>query len=213
MSYDQVKELNLLVPYLKLLGYEKIEELIKSGTGSKTEMETPSESHSSLVSPPISTLSLSHISFPAPPFPSPMGHSNHSAGCPKHHPFLSIDPATHMILVTDPDNGCVYTLHPLQLQLYLDFDLDVRETHGQPHRPMPFAYAAFADILALANPETKSQYHLLELAANGDFTRVKTPFPKGFLPTAFVDPCLELLIILKFISKQGLVDKETIEDA
>ncbi|KAG6860986.1 hypothetical protein C0995_005222 [Termitomyces sp. Mi166 len=161
---------------------------------------------------PISTLSLSHISFPAPPFPSPMGHSNpygncsygNGAGCPRHHPFLSINPATHMILVTDPDNGCVYTLHPLQLQLDLDFDLDVQETHGRPRRPMPFAYAAFTDILALANPETECQYHLSELATNGDFTRVKTPFPKGFLPTAFVDPHLELLVTLGFISKQAL---------
>ncbi|KAG6883331.1 hypothetical protein C0995_012446 [Termitomyces sp. Mi166 len=77
---------------------------------------------------------------------------------------------------------------------------------------MPAAYATFADILALTNPETKCQYHLSELAANGGFTQVKTPFPKGFLPTAFVDPHLELLVTIRFISKQGLVNKETIED-
>ena len=33
MSYDQVKELNLLLPYLELLGYEKIEELTDIGSG------------------------------------------------------------------------------------------------------------------------------------------------------------------------------------
>ncbi|KAG6894665.1 hypothetical protein C0995_013889 [Termitomyces sp. Mi166 len=96
--------------------------------------------------------------------------------------------------------------------LYLDFDLNVRDTHGLPCHPMPFAYAAFADILALTYPETKCQYYLSELAANWDFTQVKTLFSKGFLLTVFVDPHLELLITLRSISKQGLVDKKTVED-
>ncbi|KAG6895625.1 hypothetical protein C0995_012434 [Termitomyces sp. Mi166 len=74
---------------------------------------------------------------------------------------------------------------------------------------MPSAYATFANILALTNPETKCQYHLSELTANGDFTQVKTPFPKGFLPTVFVDPHLKLLVTLRFIFKQGLVNKKT----
>ncbi|KAG6869434.1 hypothetical protein C0995_003111 [Termitomyces sp. Mi166 len=78
---------------------------------------------------------------------------------------------------------------------------------------MPSAYATFANILALTNPETKCQYHLSELTANGDFTQVKTPFPKGFLPTVFVDPHLKLLVTLRFIFKQGLVNKKTVKDA
>ncbi|KAG6858470.1 hypothetical protein C0995_016375 [Termitomyces sp. Mi166 len=77
---------------------------------------------------------------------------------------------------------------------------------------MPSAYATFANILALTNPETKCQYCLSELTANGDFTRVKTPFPKGFLPRAFIDPRLKLLVTLRFIFKQGLVNKETVKD-
>lgn len=33
MTYEQVKDLNLLVPYLELLGYDDIEEMTKSRTG------------------------------------------------------------------------------------------------------------------------------------------------------------------------------------
>ncbi|KAG5730347.1 hypothetical protein E4T56_gene11740 [Termitomyces sp. T112] len=42
---------------------------------------------------------------------------------------------------------------------------------------------------------------------------VNRPFPSGYLPSTFVDPRLDLLVTLGFISKQGDVDKQTVKDA
>ncbi|KAG6876026.1 hypothetical protein C0993_006172 [Termitomyces sp. T159_Od127] len=79
---------------------------------------------------------------------------------------------------------------------------------------MPLGYNTFAMVLNLANPETKCQYCLL--AYNKEekgWKKVNKPFSNRFLPTTFVDPCLDIPVTLSFITNQGNVDKQTVEDA
>lgn len=120
-----------------------------------------------------------------------------------------------MILLFDPENpDNPLCIHPLQIQMYIEFDLEVRQTQGWPRSPLPLGYSPFAAILNLACPETECKYHLAEYCpATHEWSKVKTPFPNGLLPTNYVDPRLDLLITLGFISKQGNVDKQTVEDA
>ncbi|KAG5725093.1 hypothetical protein E4T56_gene10261 [Termitomyces sp. T112] len=207
MTYEQVKELNLLEPYLELLGYEKIEELIDVRTGKPplddlqiilglppTTTGLPTYAH---------TLRVSAITFPLLHHPSLMGHPNpyknrgnsgKGPTRPRFHPYLAVDSTTGLVTLRDPQNpSCWILLHPYQIQLYLDFDLEVRQTHGNPHSAMPIGYPL------------DHQTHT--------WSRVNRPFPNGYLLSTFVDPRLNLLVTLGFISKQGDVDKQTIEDA
>ncbi|KAG5347693.1 hypothetical protein C0989_011637 [Termitomyces sp. Mn162] len=150
--------------------------------------------------------------------PNPYGNCGppmDGLGCPKHHPFLTVDPITCMVTLHDPENpDCVVTIHPLQIQLYLKYDLEVRQSHGNPGSPMPVGYSLFAEILNLASPDTECQYRLsLYDPENQTWSRVNKPFPNGYLPSSYVDPRLDLLVTLGFISKQGNVDKQMVEDA
>ncbi|KAG6887482.1 hypothetical protein C0995_014926 [Termitomyces sp. Mi166 len=209
INFEQVKELNLLTPYLELLGYEKIKDLIdnrirqppqddpqiflghlefleyKEDENEESSTKTPL----TLCLPPtLHSLHLSHISFgldttSSMGHPSPYGNHGNSNGfgCPKHHPFITIDPHTHMVMLHDPAN----LLSPL-----------------------------FATILNLANPDNECQYRLTKYNPDADeWSRVNTPFPNGYLPSTYVDPCFDLLVTLGFIFKQENVNKQTVEDA
>ncbi|KAH0580578.1 hypothetical protein H2248_012575 [Termitomyces sp. 'cryptogamus'] len=79
---------------------------------------------------------------------------------------------------------------------------------------MPIGYPVFSEILNLADPETKCPYRLSQLDhQTHTWSQVNRPFPSGYLPSTFVDPRLDLLVTLGFISKQGDVDKQTVKDA
>ncbi|KAG5335679.1 hypothetical protein C0989_000752, partial [Termitomyces sp. Mn162] len=244
MSYNQVKELELLVPYLEFLGHKKIEELIESGTG-KLPLNDPqiflglisfigykgadkgegTHVHHPTVRPPtsspasdlLSPHSCSHCisTSMAHPFGNRGKGNSNSKGHPLHHPFVTIDSTTRMVILFDPwnpDNPLV--VHPLQLHIYLEYELEICQTRGHPRSPFPMGYETIANILNLANPATECQYRLAEYDHQTEtWSKVKTPFPTGFLPTAFVDPCLDLLTTLRFITKQGNVDEQTVEDA
>ncbi|KAG5331329.1 hypothetical protein C0989_008136 [Termitomyces sp. Mn162] len=120
-----------------------------------------------------------------------------------------------MVILFDPrnpDNPLV--VHPLQLHIYLEYELEICQTRGHPRSPFPVGYETVANILNLANPATECQYRLAEYDHQTEtWSKVKTAFPTGFLLTAFVDPHLDLLTTLGFITKQGNVDKQTVEDA
>ena len=244
MNYNQVKELNLLLPYLELLGYKRIEELTEEGSGQpplddpqvflghltfmdylgdqpegESFQKTPlylGQPQSNFYHP---ALSPTHIYlYSAMGHPNPYGNRGLSGSGPGqnwHYPFLSFDPTTCMVVLHDPAHpGCETLLHPLQIQLYLDFDLEVHQTHGDPRSPVPMGYYLFASILNSADSDTECRYQLSTYNNEWcEWTKVKYPFPLGLLPTSFTNPCLDLLVMLGFISKQGDVDKQTVEDA
>ncbi|KNZ79605.1 hypothetical protein J132_09059 [Termitomyces sp. J132] len=69
----------------------------------------------------------------------------------------------------------------------------------------PSLYISHAIHLSWAIPTpTKTEVHLFQ---------VNRPFPNKYLPSTFVDPHLNILVTLGFISKQGDVDKQTVKDA
>ncbi|KNZ79068.1 hypothetical protein J132_04768 [Termitomyces sp. J132] len=142
------------------------------------------------------------------------GNDKHK-GQTYHHPFVSIDPTTRMIIIFDPlnpDNPLV--MHPLQVQVYLDYELEVCQTHSHPQFPFPVGYDTFASILNLADPETECKYRLMAYNQQTEtWSKVKNPFPPGLLPTAYINPHLDLLTTLGFVTKQGNVDKQTVKDA
>ncbi|KAG6875805.1 hypothetical protein C0992_002214 [Termitomyces sp. T32_za158] len=79
---------------------------------------------------------------------------------------------------------------------------------------MPIGYNTLATLLNLADPETECQYCLSAYnVQKKGWEKVSKPFPAGFLPATLVDPRLELLVTLGFITDQGNVDKQTVEDA
>ncbi|KNZ78039.1 hypothetical protein J132_02623, partial [Termitomyces sp. J132] len=162
MSYKQVKDLNLLVPYLELLGFETIKELTDKGNGQLLQDDLQiflgqvscrdwggDKLGGNLLKPhpkldqPLTHLQLSCL---APFTPSlntfSMGHPNPYSNCgplmdglghSKHHSFLTVNPITHMVTLCDPENpDCVIIIHPLQIQLYLKYDLEVCQSHGNP---------------------------------------------------------------------------------
>ncbi|KAG5350007.1 hypothetical protein C0989_000724 [Termitomyces sp. Mn162] len=129
MSYDQVKDPNLLVPYLELLGLQTIEEL-KDKRIRQPPQDDPQvflgqvlfqdflgdKLGGNLLKPPpeldwpITHIQLSSLALITKPYQSlSMGHPNPYGNCrspmdrlghPKHHPFLIIDPITCMTLGT-----------------------------------------------------------------------------------------------------------------
>ncbi|KAG5349276.1 hypothetical protein C0989_004868 [Termitomyces sp. Mn162] len=112
----------------------------------------------------------------------------------------------------DPDNPLV--VHPLQVQVYLDYELEVCQTHSCLQSPFPMGYDTLTSILNLADPETKCKYRLAAYdQQTKTWSKVKNPFPPGLLPTTYIDLRLDLLATLGFIMKQGNVDKQTVEDA
>lgn len=68
-------------------------------------------------------------------------------------------------------------------------------------------------IMNLADPKDECKYHLAEYNTDShQWNKVKMLFPAGFLPSSFIDSQLDLLVMLRFISKQGNVDKQTIKN-
>lgn len=244
MTYKQVRDLNLLVPYLELLGHEKIEELIEIGTrqppqedpqiflgclGAQVYKEdwdtdydptdllgTCKSAH--LLPSPSPTFTSNRNKYSFSPF-TLMGNPNSARhpgkGTGDQHPFISIDSSTGIVTIHDPENpGQNFSAHPLHIQLLLAFNLEVRQMRGRPTSPMPLGYQTFAEILNLADPVEECQYRLTVYSEEQKgWEKVNKLFPPRFLPSTFTDPCLELLVTLGFITNQGNVDKQTVEDA
>ncbi|KAG6902446.1 hypothetical protein C0995_016625 [Termitomyces sp. Mi166 len=138
-----------------------------------------------------------------------MGFPEPYYACLQHTTLSQMGPLNGPIALNN-----THTLHPLQLQLYLEFDIEVQTTRERPRIPCLLGYHMFANILDLANPEMECAY---QLASHNNKTqqwsKVNKLFSKGFFPTAFTDSCLELLVTFGFITKQDNVDKQTIKDA
>ena len=100
-----------------------------------------------------------HSLQPSMGHPNPYGNQGFhggGSGRAQPHPFLSINPITRMIILRDPAHpGRETLLHPLHVQLYLNFDLEVCRTHGDPSSPIPMGYYLFASILNSADPNTE----------------------------------------------------------
>lgn len=78
---------------------------------------------------------------------------------------------------------------------------------------MPLEYQTLAKIFNLADPIEECQYQMsVYNKEKKSWEKINTPFPKGYLPSTFSDPCLEVLVTLGFITKQRNVDKQTVED-
>ncbi|KAG6859831.1 hypothetical protein C0995_003308, partial [Termitomyces sp. Mi166 len=198
MNYEQVRELDLLTPYLELLGLEKIEDLTDKEVGQpswndpqiylgKLDLEgyigdesegvvlTKSPSSLVLLSPPtILYFYLSSLSLATAP-PLIMGHPNLYGKCRS-------------------DNG------PGRLQSH----------------PL-LAVDHFTEMVTFVDPKHPNELfcvHPLQILLYLDYDKeVNRLFPQDFLPTSFVDPRFKLLVTLGFISRQSNIDKETVEDA
>ena len=112
-----------------------------------------------------------------------------------------------MVILCDPTApDCWMSLHPLQMK--------VQQTQGCPCSPILIGYALFANLINSADPNMECPYQLSTLSCKTNhWSKVNQPFPNGYLPSTYLNPCLDILVTLGFISNQENVDRWTVEDA
>ncbi|KAG6893837.1 hypothetical protein C0992_008485 [Termitomyces sp. T32_za158] len=232
MNYEQVKELNLVEPYLELLGIEDIQHL-PDGSGkppsddpqtylgyiSAAEIKTCTEAPTEELNPSypfIPSLQLNATRFQL----AFMGfHGRHSppahAGTrkPEGHPFIQQNPSDLIVTLWDPEQleQSAICLHPLHLLLIVQFDEHVRATRGHPDYAEPAGYDEVAQFLNSVHPDV-CHYRLSSKNKKGEWMYKVKAYPPGFLPTTFADPRLQKLVDIGFITENGEVDQQTYKD-
>ncbi|KAG6905605.1 hypothetical protein DXG01_001725 [Tephrocybe rancida] len=226
MSYEQVNKLNLLELYLELVGIEMISELI-DGNGEPPHEDpqiylghlksthnisneegaqpVPSSSH---ISPPITTLSLCGINHP-----SMSGGDNN--GHPNCHLFVTIDHGSKIIMIHNPqcDPSEAICIHPSQMCMLVSYDITACNANGNT-QAMPTAPAGYNTSASLLNPAPQCPYRFAEFDhIECKYVNLDHPFPDNYFPTTFVDPQLDILVMLGFISIEGVVDRQAIKDS
>ncbi|KAG6913399.1 hypothetical protein DXG01_007104 [Tephrocybe rancida] len=206
MSYEQVNELNLLEPYLELVGIETISELIdgngepphddpqiylghlKSTHNISDEEGAQPVPSSSNIPPPITTLSLCGINYPT------MSGSNNN-GRPERHPFVTIDHNSKI------------------MRMLVNYDVAAHNANGDT-QAMPTAPAGYNTIASLLNSAPQCPYHFAEFdRIERKYVNLDRPFPDNYFPTTFIDPQLDILVMFGFISKEGIVDRQAVKDS
>jgi len=233
LSYHEVKDLNILDPYLKASEVDTIAEL-SEGTGEPPENDPQvfsghifaDESETYPISllyglddflPPDSLQLNATILSPA--FTMPKDSLLPPGQIPRHpwtvdqmlkaiHPNLCCE--GDCFYISAMGSSSINAIHPLQLELILDYDIAIRE--GMSPCPVePLGYLSFAEMFNNVNPRP---YCLASVADDGLWV------PKGpLIPCDQVDllysnpdaPIIHpLLHLYKIVDAEGQVQEETL---
>ncbi|KAG6841115.1 hypothetical protein H0H87_011126, partial [Tephrocybe sp. NHM501043] len=182
MPYDQVKELDLLQPYLEVQGVETIANLpVGKGTPPIDDPQT----FLMLISLTPTYSSVNYASYsPDHTFHSTPIYTNYNMSTnqvfrPKSHyklsPYLTQCNDSMLILKTD---DITYTIHPYQLSLYVAFDKDVRRLDVTIMEDIPFGYAEFALVYNKHKGDNPCAFCVWD-DNSSSFTRDTIPFPSS----------------------------------
>lgn len=221
LAFDQVRDLNLLQPYLEAQGVSLIHEL-PLGTG-KPPMDDPQTFLGSIQLPTYKTPLPSLTPRLDPLFPArqlspsvalPQPHriashyrTNHlMSQRPKDHynkhPLLAARP-DGLVQLTSVDPNLV--IHPLQLQEYIRFDSDVWRGSATIHSYMPAGYAEFAAAYNVSKGDNPCEFTTWN-AETTSYNLDSFPIPPSLLKFAYCDRRYSELRVYNLLKANGEIN-------
>ncbi|KAG6839721.1 hypothetical protein C0991_012299 [Blastosporella zonata] len=225
MVYDQVKDMDLLEPYLEAQGINSISEL-PSGTGTPPTddpqifLGSLSFSHINTPENPLSTPSTIHYAFLVTAFcpqylqlqPNPihtvaMSNSNLH---PKSH--YKCNPNIHQCsdgLIVASSGDLNYIFHLFQLAEFLKFDTAVCRRDPSVRDGIPIGYPEFANFWNLVKDADNPCEFVVYNNEAGAYTINTFSVPPSILSFPFIDPCYAELRAYDVINARGDLNPAT----
>ncbi|KAG6824345.1 hypothetical protein H0H87_011971, partial [Tephrocybe sp. NHM501043] len=130
-------------------------------------------------------------------------------------PILFEDENTKTLtLINSARPKLTVTVHPFQLKAIIEFDAELRATNGYAHTEMPAGYMEVVNVINLADYDKECKYAL----SMWDYEKKKwsissIPFPpKFYWPTTYIPISYQLLVMLGFISKEGVINTHVVKE-